>query len=228
MSNRPRPASNGMKKFLEYVLDFILPRSKNVRILEDMTPEKFRAAVAGSSGSDPAPKNALAVFDYKHPLVRQAVWELKYRGNKKITRLLAERIHEELVEELTERKSFENFEKPFLIPIPLSKKRLLERGFNQCELLVNALETLDGRNFFELRRDLLIKIRETESQTKKNRAKRLENLKECFSVPEPEQITGRNVILIEDVTTTGATFEEARRTLKRAGVRKILCVAIAH
>ena len=217
------------KKILEYTLELILPRSKNVRMLEEMTPERFRAVLTHRAAPDlTVPENALIVFDYKHPLVRQAIWELKYRGNKKITRLLAECLYEELVEELTERKSFENFEKPFLIPIPLSKKRLLERGFNQCELLVNALETLDGRNFFELRRDLLIKIRETESQTKKNRAKRLENLKECFSVPEPEQITGRNVILIDDVTTTGATFEEARRTLKRAGVRKILCVAIAH
>lgn len=219
-----------MKKILEYLLDLVLPRPQNVRVLEEMNPEKFRAATSPSElrAADHTPENPFTLFDYKHSLVRQAIWELKYRGNKKIAKLLAECLYEELVEELTERKTFENFEKPLLIPVPLSKKRLWERGFNQCELLADALETLDRENFFEVCRNVLIKVKDTESQTKNNRASRLKNLKNCFAVPRPEKIAGRNIILLDDVITTGATLDETRRTLKRAGVRKIFCVAVAH
>lgn len=207
----------------------ILPRSKNVRMLEEMTPERFRAVLTHRAAPDlTVPENALIVFDYKHPLVRQAIWELKYRGNKKITRLLAECLYEELVEELTERKSFEGFERPILVPVPLSKKRLRERGFNQCELLADALAVLDGGNFFEVRRDILVKVRDTESQTKKNRAERLKNLENCFAIKTPEATTDRNIILLDDVITTGATMDEAGRALRRASVRKILHLAVAH
>lgn len=217
-----------MKKILEYLLDLILPRSKILRALEEMTPEKFLAATGQNRTTNSATENALVRFDYKHPLVRQAVWELKYRGNKKVAKLLAECLYEELVEEITERKNFENFEKPLLVPVPLSKKRFRERGFNQCELLAVALETLGGGNFFEVVRNVLVKVKETDSQTKKNRAERLKNLKNCFAVHRPEKIAGRNIILLDDVITTGATLNEARRTLKRSGARKVLCVAVAH
>ncbi|MDO8482957.1 MAG: ComF family protein [bacterium] len=217
------------KKILLYLLDLFLPRSENVRSLEEMNPEKFRAATRGSErDATSIPENTVAVFDYKHPLVRQAIWELKYRGNTNVAELLAQCLHEELAEELSERKSLENFGKPLLVPVPLSKKRLRERGFNQCELLADALEILDDGNFFEVRRDLLTKVRDTESQTKKNRAARLKNLENCFSVKTPEEISGRNVIILDDVITTGATLDEARRTLKACGARKILCLAIAH
>lgn len=216
-------------KILEYILDLILPRPQNVRVLEAMSPEKFRTATRGSGINDAStPENTITVFDYKNPLVRQAIWELKYRGNSKVAVLLAQCLHEELAEELAERKAALNFSAPILIPVPLSKKRLRERGFNQCELLADALETVDGGNFFEVRRDLLIKVRDTESQTKKNRTARLKNLENCFAVKTPTEISGRNIILLDDVITTGATVDEARRTLKRAGARKVLCVAVAH
>lgn len=219
-----------MKKIFEYFLELILPQSDGLRKLETMRAEDLRRAAARSRAAalDDLPARTFVLFDYKQPLVREAIWELKYRGNKKVAKLLSECLYEEIAEELTDRKLSENFDRPILIPVPLSKKRLQKRGWNQCELLSDALHTIDNGNFFEVRKDILIKVRDTDSQTKKNRAARLENLKDCFAVPLPEKIAGRNIILLDDVTTTGATLEEARRTLVASGARKILTVAIAH
>lgn len=221
-----------INKILEYLLDLVLPQPKNVRLLEAMGPAAFRVAatlgVAAINYSPSTHEKTLTLFDYGLPIVRQAIWELKYRGNKKVASMLAECLYDELVEELSERRTFENFDTPLLIPIPLSKKRLRERGFNQCELLAEILETLDHGNCFAVDRNLLIKTRDSESQTKNNRTKRQENLRGCFSVAQPEKIAGRNIIILDDVTTTGATFEEARRTLLASGARKILCLAVAH
>lgn len=213
------------KKIWEYLLDLMLPRPESVKSIEEMGPEEFRRATRVIRDATP---DTLAVFDYKHPLIRQAIWELKYRGNRKITELLAKCVFEELVDELSSQKIIKNFDTPLLIPIPLSKKRLRERGFNQCELVAEILGKLDNGNFFEVRTNLLIKIKDTESQTKKNRGKRLENLKGCFVITKPENITDRNVIVLDDVTTTGATFDEARRTLEASGARRVLFTAIAR
>jgi len=216
-----------VQKIFEKLLDFILPRAKDVRALESLSPSELRIKAPVAHGN--LPKDTLALFDYKSHLVRQAIWELKYRGNKKVASLLAECLLEDLAEELAERKAFDDFTDPILIPIPISKKRRRERGWNQTEILATVLSERGGSpSFFETNFGILAKIKDTESQTKKNRAERLENLRACFKINLPERIAGRNIILLDDVVTTGATFEEARRTLIDAGARKVLAIAVAH
>ncbi|MBI2476470.1 MAG: ComF family protein [Candidatus Taylorbacteria bacterium] len=214
------------KQLFECLLELLLPRSRAVREIEAMSPADWRRRAGRAAGH--LPPDTLALFDYGNKLTRQAIWELKYRGNKKITTLLADCLYEELAEELSLRKAFENFERPLLIPMPLSGKRQRQRGFNQSQFLAAALLERGGGRFFEAAREVLVKVKDTESQTKKNRAERLKNLSGCFAVRSPAKIAGRNVILLDDVTTTGATFEEARKTLARAGAGKILAVAVAH
>ncbi len=141
---------------------------------------------------------------------------------------MAKSLYEELAEEISERTTFETLGRPLLIPIPLSSKRLRERGFNQCDLIVSALADLDKESFFETSENLLHRIRHTESQTKKSRAERLKNLKDCFDIPQPEKVQGRSIILLDDVTTTGATLEEASKELVKAGAKTVLKVALAH
>ena len=216
-----------LKDYMKRLLDFLLPRSKTVAEIESLTSEELRKRVPRSKNN--LPENILALFDYKNPIIRQAIWELKYRGNKKVVALLAECLYEELAEEIAERKVFDSFELPILIPIPLSKKRKLERGFNQTELLSDGLlKHASTSTFFEVNNHILLKIKDTESQTKKNRTERLKNLRDCFSVQDPAKIAGRNIILLDDVITTGATFEEARKTLETAGARKVVAIAVAH
>lgn len=214
-----------LPKLFEKLLDTVFPKKLLVRELEGMPAEEFISRVRKAAHSPG--KGMISCFDYQDALVRQAVWELKYRGNKKIARVLGAALYDELLAFLEEYAPLENFTEPLLIPIPLSRARESERGFNQCELLADVLMELDnGRNFTRSRG--LAKVKDTPSQTKSDtRKKRLENLKDCFSADEGA-VKNRNIILIDDVVTTGATLSEARRTLLRAGARKVIAFTVAH
>ncbi|OHA26002.1 MAG: hypothetical protein A3D52_01285 [Candidatus Taylorbacteria bacterium RIFCSPHIGHO2_02_FULL_44_36] len=215
-----------LRKWLNWLLDFFLPKAPAVAELEKMGAAGF-AGRAKHSRELNGREELIAFFDYCDPLVRTAIWELKYRGNALIAALLAECLFDELTAELSEREIFENFSQPLIVPIPLSKKRHRERGFNQCEILLDELAKLDINGIFEIRKKLLIKVKDTPSQTKSDsRASRLKNLRGAFAVSESP--LGRNIIVVDDVATTGATLSEARKTLRRAGAKKILGIALAH
>lgn len=214
-----------LPKLFEKLLDTIFPKKLLVRELEGMPAEEFISRVRKAPHSPG--KGMISCFDYHEPLVRQAVWELKYRGNKKIARLLGAALYDELLAFLEEYAPLESFTEPLLIPLPLSKARESERGFNQCDLLADVLVELDNERNFTLSH-ALAKRKDTPSQTQSDtRKKRLENLKDCFSADEGA-VKSRNIILIDDVATTGATLAEARRTLLRAGARKVIAFTVAH
>lgn len=169
------------------------------------------------------------VFDYRHPPIKKSIWLLKYKNKKVVAKILGEILHEHILEEFSDLESFENFKNPILIPIPLSKKRYKERGYNQAELLCKEILNQDKENIFELETKVLLKNKETEHQARiKNRNERLKNLKNTFSVVNSEKIKDRNIILIDDVTTTGATLAEARKILKISGAKKVIAFAVAH
>ena len=209
----------------QFLLDILFPPKRAVRELESMDAVTFASKM--EKPDNYAGKDIISLFGYGQSEVRQAVWELKYRGNRKIARLLAEALYDEMLAFLEEYAPLTNFHEPLLIPIPLSKKREAERGFNQCRLLTDELMRIDqGRNFtLSL---ALTKVKDTMSQTKTDSRKgRLENLSGCFRA-DADQVLRRNIILIDDVATTGATLEEARRTLKAAGARRVIAFTVAH
>lgn len=171
----------------------------------------------------------VSIFDYDNKIIKQAIWLLKYSGEMVLAKDLAKSIYEHLVAELEDRIVFENFTDPILVPIPLSKKRFRERGYNQSGLLIKELLKLDqGRNF-KIYPRALKKIKHTPPQAKIiNKEERLKNLEDCFAVTKPELIKDRNIVLVDDVSTTGATLSEARRALRRAGARKVFAITLAH
>ena len=174
-----------------------------------------------------------SIYDYRHPPIKKAVWLLKYKGKKRLANIFAQALYPRILEELSELKIMENFQDSILIPIPLSAKRRRERGFNQAEFICQALIKLDSSANFKLDGKLLLKIKETEHQAKiKDRRERLKNLNGSFAVKNEaekiDRVKGRNIILIDDVTTTGATLNEARKTLKQAGAKKIIAFTVAH
>jgi ComF family protein len=119
--------------------------------------------------------------------------------------------------------------KPYLIPIPATALHIRERGYNQTEELCQAIISNDIDSMLMYEKNILIKTKETISQTKtKNRRERLQNMNGVFNVDHPEKISGKICILIDDVTTTGATIGEAKRTLKQAGAKKVYAYTIAH
>ena len=170
------------------------------------------------------------LYDYRHPTIKKSVWLLKYKGKKRLAKVFAEIIYGRIIEELTDLLVFENFQKPILIPIPLAQKRERERGFNQAVLICQKLMELDkNTGTFKLAKNVLIKPKDGIHQAKiENRSERLKNIVGCFSVKNSERIKNKNIILIDDVTTTGATLKEARKILKQNGAKKIIAFTIAH
>ncbi|KKS23927.1 MAG: hypothetical protein UU82_C0016G0009 [Candidatus Nomurabacteria bacterium GW2011_GWC2_41_8] len=169
------------------------------------------------------------LYDYRHPGIKKALWFLKYKGRKRLADVFAEIIYGRILEELSDLSVMENFNNAILVPIPLSPKRYRERGFNQAELICKKLIEIDQDENFRLEENVLIKIKNTEHQVRiQDRRARLKNLIGSFAVKNEALVKNKNIILIDDVTTTGATLNEARKTLKQAGARKIIAFTIAH
>lgn len=169
--------------------------------------------------------NLIALFSYKDSGLRRAVWLLKYRNRRTLAEIFAAELADFLTEELSDRKIFNNLNQTLLIPIPLAGRGLRRRGYNQSALIARELARLAS---LALAEGILVKIKETPAQMSLNRQERLRNLEGAFAVSQAEQIAGCDIILIDDVITTGATMREAAKVLKQAGAKSVLAVAIAH
>ncbi len=131
------------------------------------------------------------------------------------------------MEDISDAMIFENAKQWVLVPIPSSKKRRSERGFNQAELIARKIFEYDEGKNFSCDTSLLFKIKDTPHQSElKNRAERLKNLIGAFSASG--KCSGKNIILIDDVITTGTTMNEAAKVLKKSGAKKVLGFSIAH
>jgi competence protein ComFC len=169
------------------------------------------------------------LYEYRHPPIKKSVWLLKYKGKRPLAGIFGEVMYGRILEELADLSVMENFTSPLLIPIPLSKSRERERGFNQAELICRKLTELNAGKNFQLEKNVLIKPKDGEHQARiENRTERIKNIVGSFAVINPEKIYDRNIILIDDVTTTGATLSEAKKVLREAGARKIVAFTIAH
>lgn len=112
-----------------------------------------------------------------------------------------------------------------LTPVPLHPRRLRQRGFNQSLLLAELLEKAWQ---LPLQRQLLQRTRYTTSQTELSAEQRATNLRDAFAVSDPAAVTGKRVLLVDDVFTTGATLAECSRCLLQAGAVAVCCVTVAR
>jgi ComF family protein len=120
---------------------------------------------------------------------------------------------------------FADFRTDLIVPVPLHKKRLRQRGFNQAILLGEILSQQSG---IPLQRNNLQRIRWTEPQVNLSAAARPGNVKGAFAVADSGAITGKNVLLIDDVYTTGCTVSECSRVLKNAGAAGVAVLTVAR
>ena len=208
------------------VFDFFLPKSELDKAVDDVTVEKLSEKLL--KGRETENKSIYALFDYRDAVIRHMIWALKYRKNRRVAKVFAQIFYDFLVEEFSDMSVYSDFNKPLLIPIPLFKKRQRKRGFNQTELLANEITAIGGESFCTLHAGLLKKIKDTPSQTALERQKRLKNVLGAFAVSDVGEIKDRNIILLDDVTTTGATLGEARKTLLQSGAKSVIGVAVAH
>lgn len=111
-----------------------------------------------------------------------------------------------------------------IIPVPIHKSRKAQRGYNQTQLIASKLaEYID----IEFCNNVLVKNKNTIAQSKLNRKKRIENIKGAFDILNLEKVQGKNVLLFDDIYTTGSTANECSRILKTAGAKTVGILTIA-
>lgn len=166
----------------------------------------------------PSFKVARAVGKYSGPL-REAIIELKYKGRGSIARRLG-MMMADMVARDPELSDIE-----LLLPVPLHRSRMRERGFNQSELLAKAMGKELG---IEVNTSSLIRARRTASQVGLGMEERIKNVAGAFVVARKDAIEGRSLALVDDVMTTGATANECSKTLVKGGARSVSVVVLAR
>ena len=112
-----------------------------------------------------------------------------------------------------------------VIPVPLHEKRLRKREFNQSALIAKYLAASQG---ITVMLDCLVKIRDTMPQVGLSSRERRKNIKGAFAINNRPLISGKDIVLVDDVVTTGATVRECSKVLKKAGARNIYVITLAH
>jgi ComF family protein len=150
--------------------------------------------------------------------LRELIHLLKYNGVRPAA-MLAEAI-EDLQPHFSETEIL-------VVPVPLHSRKLRQRGFNQTELIARSAIKLKASGF-HLSENLLERCRETTSQIGLSRHQRRENIRGAFRVVKPDELNGREVLVVDDVFTTGTTVSECARILRRAGASKVYVATVAR
>ena len=162
-------------------------------------------------GRVPVEKVSSMLFYKKGNKVQHILHALKYKGNKEVGRFLGEMYGRQLI------KSSYYQSVDLIIPIPLHAKKRRIRGYNQSEWIAMGLSQSMNIPYLT---EVLLRSEFTETQTKKSRFNRWENVKGVFVIADAENLVGKHVLVCDDVLTTGATMEAAiTQLLKIEGVR---------
>jgi len=174
-------------------------------------------------------KDIIALFDYRNPIIKKAIWELKYHHHRYIGEKLGKLLYESLIEDISDMKIDVARRSIFVIPVPISRDKNKIRGYNQSLAISKGFCSGVDKKVLEIKNNIIYKKINTLPQAKiTNRSKRLENIRGVFEIKNKEIIKGRTIIIIDDVTTTGATMNEMIKILKKAGAKKIIGFAVAH
>ena len=160
---------------------------------------------------------AFSVFSYQQPVI-WLIQQLKFNDRLTHARLLGDLLAaSDCIERIASDKAV------CILPVPLFKKRLRERGFNQSIELARALSK---KTRWPIDLNAVQRVRETVSQTGLNAKARRRNIRGAFEVVEPLQ--HKHVVIIDDVVTTGSTANELSRILKKSGVERISVLSLAR
>jgi len=188
-----------------------LPKSRWLNPQENPVYNVFRGRVpVGNAGS-------FLVFR-SGGITRQLLHEIKYKDNRDLAVLMGEMYAEELLQTALPPIDY-------IIPVPLHRRKLKQRGYNQSEAFA---EGLGVKLSVPVSTDLLQRRAFTQTQTRKSRWERWRNVADVFMVNNPGKLNGKNIILVDDVVTTGATLEACAGALLKAGAQRVDVHTIAH
>ena len=153
--------------------------------------EKFYGRMAVHSA-------AAAYYFTKDSMLENLVYQLKYQGNKDIGVYLGKLMGEMLQQS----QRFQDVDA--IIPLPLNKRREKKRGYNQATAIANGIHSVWDKPLLD---KAVLRTVYTETQTRKDRLSRWENMQGVFAIAQPEALRGKHLLLIDDVITTGASLE---------------------
>ena len=160
---------------------------------------------------------------YQNKLIKKLIRQFKYEPFiKELAKPLTDLI---ITHFLLLDKAHNFWEGKILVSIPLSKRKLKKRGFNQAEEVAEELSKIFK---IPLIFNCLVKIKETPPQAELSEKERKENIKGLFLVKEKEEVKDKKILLVDDVYTTGATMEEAAKVLKEAGAKEVRGIVVAR
>lgn len=162
--------------------------------------------------------NGIAAPFYFEGVVRSGMHRFKFRKSPHN----AEAYSVEMASAIKQRFSGISFD--FITEIPMTQKSLKKRGYNQGSLLAKGISEKLG---VEHRENFLVKLYETKNQHGLNYANRKGNLTGVYDVASPEEVEGKTILLCDDISTTGETFNEAAKMLWLYGAKEVYCIAVA-
>jgi len=169
-------------------------------------------------------RRAVAYGSYDDAL-RELIHLLKFNGVQPAASVLGRMLAETI-------SAIEpGFEQPsvLVVPVPLYKGKRRQRGFNQAERIARAaLKVSNARGRLRLAPDILQRVRETHSQIGLTSHQRRENLRGAFAVPHAADVVGREILLVDDVYTTGTTVSECAKVLRLAGAAEVWVATVAR
>lgn len=160
-------------------------------------------------------ERAFSCFEYRS-VGKELIYSLKFKGEVRVSDIIAEL--------MKDRIKNENLKIDAVVPVPIHPNKLKTRGFNQSYLIAEAL----GQKLDKPLLDCLIRIRETKEQYNLDRVQRFTNIVDAFSVKILYNMNKyNNILLVDDIYTTGSTVNECSKMLKKAGVKSIFVITAA-
>jgi len=205
-----------MKRFIVRTVDILFPPSERLM--------RIRTGIANESFStmEPFDRSGVTIlFPYKTALIEDIVIESKTTGNREAITVLAQQLSDYIMELVAEETVF-NGNKVIITCVPTHSKKVRSRGFNHLKDVLNTMNV----SGIDIKPEALTALRITEDQVGKTKTERELNIKDAFKADE-KVVRDAVVIVIDDVTTTGATLVEATRALRQSGARKVIPLAFA-
>jgi ComF family protein len=201
-------------------LDGLLCRVCGEKLFSSFTESESGPLCGICRRAGPQFRRAAAYGAYEGAL-RELVHLFKYHGIRPAGKLLGRRLND-VVAGMNLPESF------LVIPVPLWTGKRQARGFNQAEALARTFLSFQTSASIQLETAILVRTRDTVSQTGLTRHQRRANVRGAFAVNQPEKVKGRSVLIVDDVMTTGTTAGECARVLRRAGAKEIFVATVAR
>lgn len=175
-----------------------------------------------------------SIFSFKYQEIKNIIHAIKYYHRKDLIKPLAWEMAKSLQNEIYKKQELNEFGSATdyklkanswtLVPIPMPTMRKYMRGYNQAELLAKEISEIIS---IPINNNLIIRVKNPKRQVKtKNKSERLKNQHNSFKIIN--DVSNLDIILVDDVTTTGATIDEARNILIKNGANKVIAITVAH